>query len=311
MRIEKISEHYHSNLITKGQYIAQMYSVHDVLYQYSEFIKTSDIRSLEIADNSVIFTTRTDNIRILGIRGDHRIAPIEILNFSEYEPVEFAQAAALIPEEGIIFDIGANIGFFSLTMAKRRKNLEIHAFEPILSTYEYLVTNKKLNGAEQILTHNIGLSNTNGDTDFYFYRAGSSNASNRLMDESRENIRVRCKLRTLDDFALDAELSRLDFIKCDIEGAELFAFQGGINTITKFKPVIFTEILRKWAHKFDYHPNEIIYLLAKIGYKCFYIKDKRLNELSQMDETTTATNFFFLTAAHIERHALHTKPATS
>jgi len=91
----------------------------------------------------------------------------------------------------------------------------------------------------------------------------------------------------------------VDFIKCDVEGAELFVFRGAKETIATYKPIIFTEMLRKWAKKFDYHPNEIISLFNGLGYRCFSIRNGFLSELSYMDDSTVETNFFFL---HKEKH---------
>jgi hypothetical protein len=60
-----------------------------------------------------------------------------------------------------------------------------------------------------------------------------------------------------------------------------------------------TEMLRKWAAGFGYHPNDIIDLFAGLGYKCF---DSTLKPFGRMDEATTETNFFFL---HPDTHAAH------
>jgi hypothetical protein len=61
-------------------------------------------------------------------------------------------------------------------------------------------------------------------------------------------------------------------------------------------------MLRKWSARFGYHPNEIIQLLASLGYRCFYASQDRLIGLLAMDETTKATNFFFL---HVDKHRKH------
>lgn len=94
-------------------------------------------------------------------------------------------------------------------------------------------------------------------------------------------------------------IKRLDFIKCDIEGAELFALRGGKKTIEKYKPILFVAMLQKWSAKFNYHPNDIIRLMKKVGYHCFEINGEHLSWLSVMTDETVATNFFFL---HTEKH---------
>ena len=93
--------------------------------------------------------------------------------------------------------------------------------------------------------------------------------------------------------------SGADFIKIDVEGAELFVIEGGSDTIRRSKPIIFTEMLRKHAATFNYHPNDIIDLLAAENYRCFYSRKGELIEFFRMNERTEEKNFFFL---HKENH---------
>jgi len=104
----------------------------------------------------------------------------------------------------------------------------------------------------------------------------------------------------LQSYVFDRNIS-VDIIKCDVEGAELLVYQGGIKTIETFKPVVFTEMLRKWSAKFGYHPNDIIALFSQQGYLC-YCNDgaQQLSCIREITEDTANTNFFFL---HPEKHA--------
>jgi hypothetical protein len=92
---------------------------------------------------------------------------------------------------------------------------------------------------------------------------------------------------------------QVDFIKCDVEGAELFAFEGAVAILKRDKPIVFTEMLRKWAAKFHYHPNKIFELFFSLGYRSFYTEGIALVELNEMTDETVETNFFFL---HSEKH---------
>jgi hypothetical protein len=93
-------------------------------------------------------------------------------------------------------------------------------------------------------------------------------------------------------------------IKCDVEGAELMVFRGGAETIATAKPIVFTEMLRKWAAKFGYNPNEIIDWFAALGYGCYTVRGSRLEVFGAMNEATAETNFFFLhRVAHASRIA--------
>jgi hypothetical protein len=125
----------------------------------------------------------------------------------------------------------------------------------------------------------------------------------------KENIQIfRCKVETLDGY-VSCTNSKVDFIKCDVEGAELFVFRGGISTLKEQQPIVFTEMLRKWSAKFNYHPNDIIEFFRPLGYAAYTIypspiqfnsKGIKLREFNFVDENTIETNYFFL---HREKHA--------
>lgn len=279
--------------IEKRKYIENMYSFHGLLFDYSNFIRNRDISKIEITDGSVVFTTRQHAIKIISKESDQRMAPIEILNFKRYEDSDFDMVIKLLKDDDVVFDIGGNIGYYSIAMSKIKSNLKIHAFEPIPSTYEMFIGNKMLNNAD-ITVNNFGLSDEDKELTFYYYKEGSGNASAAIMDEERDTSKINCKVKKMDDYFEISGLNRLDFIKCDVEGAELFAFKGGLKTIEKYKPIIFTEMLRKWSAKFNYHPNDIIKLLAPIGYSCYYECNGELVKIVQIDDDTKPTNFFFL-----------------
>ena len=110
---------------------------------------------------------------------------------------------------------------------------------------------------------------------------------------------VVCPVDTLDHFVKEQGVERIDFVKCDTEGAEKMVFAGGAHVFRELRPVVYTEMLRKHAARFDYHPNEIIEMFAGWGYGCYTSESERLLPFEKMDESTVETNFFFL---HREKH---------
>jgi FkbM family methyltransferase len=298
--LEKLKKEFVEGKITKANYIHQMYSQHKKLFEYSKFIKNTDIKKIEIEDGRVIITSRDLEIKLICEENDERIPPIETLNFDYYEKDESQMMYNLIEDGFTIFDIGANIGWYSIGITKAKNNIKIFAFEPILKTYKNLLANIELNKSQNIQTFNMGLHKEKTQLIFYFYPEISGNASSvNLSTESNPEI-IKCDVDTMDNFIKEQNVTKLDFIKIDIEGAELFAFEGGINTIKKFKPIVFTEMLRKWSAKFGYHPNKIIEIFNKINYNCFVVKENRLEIIKEMNEETVETNFFFL---HKEKHS--------
>lgn len=289
-----------SGAFKKPEYITRMYELHHThLFDYAKFMNATDIERIQITDGKVIMTSKKYGIHMLCPDGDQRVVPIESINFGSYEEEDSNMIMTLMPEKGVVFDIGANMGWYSLLSARKSNDLQIHAFEPIPKTYSFLDQNIKLNNFSNIFSHNFGFSDESKDLTFYFYSEGSGNASSKNLSGRQDVDLVTCYVEKLDDYVSKNQI-KIDFIKCDVEGAELLVFKGAVNTIARDKPIIFTEILRKYSAKFNYNPNEIFDLLRNEGYSAFTVKGSTLLELVVMDESTIETNFFFL---HTEKHA--------
>ena len=93
--------------------------------------------------------------------------PIDKIIFykNEYEEMQIKFLSEWINKNkpNIFIDIGANFGVYSLRISKLFKMLKVVAFEPVLTTFNKLKMNIKINSLEKrIKTYNVGLSNTNG-----------------------------------------------------------------------------------------------------------------------------------------------------
>ena len=295
---------YNKNLMDKPSFIREMYQSHHAgLFDYSAHLGKTNIKKIEIEDDCVIMTTRDRGLRMLCVPGDFRVAPIETLNFFDYEKSDSAMMDRLIFDGDVFFDIGANMGWYSINQALSHRTSKIYCFEPIPKIYSYLQKNLALNATANVSAFNFGFSNQSGTFDFYYYEEGSGNASAVNLTGRSDVLVCQCKVRTLDDFSNEIQ-TPIDFIKCDVEGAELMVFQGGIQTISRDLPIVFSEILRKWSSKFNYNPNEILDLFRSLGYRVFTADDNSLKEFSTMNDDTVETNFFFL---HPEKHARQLK----
>ena len=294
---QSLKASFSNGLVAKAKYIQSAHEdFHSRLFAYSSDICETDIASIEIKDNCVLMTTRKDRILIEVDPLDFRTAPIEILNFSEYEPYEMSIVRLLSPHIDTMLDIGANIGWYSLVIAASNKSACIHSFEPIPSTFARLENNCLLNNSENINCHNYGFSSTPGSFPFYFYPEGGINASMRNLSKREDAKVVQCQLITLDDFSSNHLTdSRCDFLKCDVEGNELSVLEGGISFLSQHKPILFLELLRKWSAEFGYHPNDVFKLLTDIGYIAYVVESEgKLVTIEKVDDDTIETNFFFV-----------------
>jgi FkbM family methyltransferase len=296
--LAELTARYQAGQVAKAEFIDSMNLCHASWFEYADYLKGSEVARIEIVPGGVVLTSTT-GVKIIVDRFDRRQPIVEALHFRNYEKDDAAMLYALTPASGVIFDIGANRGWYSLHLAKRSHNLRVHAFEPMPAIHAALLANLDLNRLPNVTPHDFGLSNRTGTARFYFNTkmTVASSAANLLGAADTREVEV--KLRTLDDVQAEWRTG-IDLIKCDVEGAELMVFQGGMKAIAACRPIIFCEMLRKWSAKFNYHPNDIIALLTTAGYRCFAPEEGRLVAVPAMDEKTEATNFFFL---HEEAHA--------
>ena len=156
-------------------------------------------------------------------------------------------------------------------------NIDIYSFEPVPETYRMMLRNLEINPelSPRIHPNHLGFMDQEGEITFYVPAASEAASAAPIEDqyylrEANQGQAERghhlqketCPVTTLDAFAEKNDFSRIDFIKVDTEGAELKVFQGGEQTIRKFHPVIYTEMLRKHAKRFGYHPNDIIHSIC-------------------------------------------------
>ncbi|MDD3138571.1 MAG: FkbM family methyltransferase [Lachnospiraceae bacterium] len=291
----EIRKKYVNSQIEKKEYIAEMYKKHQSLYQYSKLLPETNIKKIEIVDNKVYMTTRDLDIKLICKEFDERIVPIEMLNFGDYEPQETEMLSKILDiiNAKTMVDAGANIGYISMYLGKKHQDMKVYSFEPLKPTFDMLKENVENNELKNINIFNFGLSNKEEDVYFYYYPEGCGNSSLENLSERNDVQKIMCKTKLLDSVYAELEEDSLDFIKCDVEGAEFMVFQGAHNVLTEKRPIVFAELLRKWAKKFDYVPNDVLDYMSKIGYKCYCIRDEKLVEVKGIDESTLETNFLF------------------
>jgi FkbM family methyltransferase len=136
--------------------------------------------------------------------------------------------------EGIVFDIGANQGFYSIMMRKMSERLQIYAFEPHPKTYQLLEKGAELH---RFRSFNIGFGDEKTEAVLYDYdsRDGSTHAS--LYRGVIENIHGGSAtghpidIDTVDHFTRENHIGQIDLLKIDTEGNELNVLKGATRML--------------------------------------------------------------------------------
>ena len=303
--MKQLIKKYQNGEIEKHQFVDEMYKIHEVLEQYQEILGETDVTSINIYPNRIIFTIDDgEGIKLIHNRNDKYGIPLQVINFGGYEKDVYSIMTDLIHDGDTVFDIGANVGWYGIKLNKHFKNIDLYSFEPLQANYSKLLSNFELNGLKTNKVFNLGFFKENTQLEFYLDLENNKASSLTNLRGTSHVEKVICEVVRLDDFVTQNNITSVDFIKCDVEGSELFVFEGAKETLKQFQPIVLTEMLRKWAAKFNYHPNDIISLFNSLGYQCFELNGRTMRKIREVTDQTTSTNFVFLNKSHSKKIAL-------
>lgn len=167
------------------------------------------------------------------LNGKDDVMTPEILAYGYHEEAATRLFKKNIKSGMTVIDIGANIGYYSLLAAKGAgPEGKIYSFEPDPHNYSVLRKNIEVNGFTNITAIPKALSRQKGFVDLY---CDESNFGAHTL--ASENIQVRLwasiKVETLrlDDFLQERGISRVDFIKMDVQGAEGLVLEAAVKTL--------------------------------------------------------------------------------
>ena len=189
-----------------------------------------------------------------------------------FDPPEFKLTKFLISSlksNDIFYDIGANIGFYSLLSSNIIKIGQIHCFEPLPDIFDILKSNLK--SLPNVFLNNLALSNKEGDEKLYRIgnKSGFSTTIAEVADsyegEKKEDIGIVSI--TLDSYIKDHNQPTV--IKIDVEGGESAVIDGGERFLSNFSPTVIIEV---WGgdkgRKFS---SKALDKLIKFGYEPYFI----------------------------------------
>jgi FkbM family methyltransferase len=190
------------------------------------------------------------------------------------EPHITALYLAVLRPGSVAVDGGANIGMHSIRMAQAVvPDGVVLAIEPVPELRECLRQHlgENLIPESTVRIFPYALSSKPGEADFFQVldpiQHEFSGLLNRSVLDQHETRKISVTVATLDDLCRD--LPRLDFLKLDIEGAELDALRGGTAAIERFRPVIVFEQSQDSPRYFGYTWAELLSYFTARGYEIY------------------------------------------
>ncbi len=166
----------------------------------------------------------------------------------------------------IVFDIGAYKGDTAIIFARRvGKEGRVYSFEPVKANYRFLLKNIRLNGIQDIVIPlHKGCSDKSGLLKSVSAKSGA-HWSFLSEDEEGEDVNVV----SIDDYVESNNITKLDFMKMDVEGWEGNAILGAQNTIKRLKPKMAISLYHKSSDLLT-----LPLLMNRIGNYNLYIRCK-------------------------------------
>ena len=193
--------------------------------------------------------------------------------------------------DDVVFDVGANMGFYGLWMSKFVSNGSIHVFEPSKDTFvrcanNYNLNSKKINA--EIILNELAI----GDHVGFAYLSGDKDGENHLTTDTMITGN-KISLDTIDNYVIDRNIKKINYCKIDIEGFELHALRGAENMLRgKNIDCIQIEINRALENS-GVSVRELLEFIENVDYQlCCYNVDER--KLEKIDYISERENYFLV-----------------
>lgn len=212
---------------------------------------------------------------------------------------EVAIFRALVREVDTVMDVGANTGqYVPLFSRLVGPNGSVHAFEPVEPTFKLLVQNAvHFPNASRVFLNHLALGDREGVINMLVSQGRFTEASMASQTSAGGDdgiVTYEARVTTLDHYLKEKEVGRVDFIKCDVEGAEFFTIKGASQLLHgQSSPILFLEAWPAWTRRFGYEPFELFaYLESELGYLIYHIYHQTLRPVSSVTAWTAPKDSF-------------------
>jgi FkbM family methyltransferase len=226
--------------------------------------------------------------------------------------------AAVVRPNDVCFDVGAHVGDVSLFLARLAGDGgRVVAFEPVWPLYARLCENVQFDATWKapITTLPAGLADVQKiatiqvpEDDFAMGSLAQPDQWARVQQGARLKS-FECCFVTLDGLLESTHLPIPDFIKIDVEGAELLVLSGARRMFEDHSPLMLIEVFAPWERAFNYGPWDVLSWLAERGYRFLFACPPGLVEHEPSQSCPFPTEYeqgYNLVAFHPNKHGERT-----
>jgi len=189
-----------------------------------------------------------------------------------FERAELRFLERLLRPGMTVLDIGAHHGLYTLLCSKCvGRNGQVIAFEASPRECRRLAKHVRINRCSNVRIEPHAVGSESGSAELYVVN-GACNWGNSLRAPVvfESTFKIPVQVSPVDDVLLEMGISRVDFIKLDVEGAELSALKGTARLLRGVaRPAILVEVQDIRTRPWGYPSRAIVEFLTRAGYRWF------------------------------------------
>ncbi len=224
----------------------------------------------------VLRQTRLDRFQMI-VRADEEVGR-EIYYGGVHESAETAFLRSRVEQDSVCFDIGANVGYYSLLFAAVASHGTVHSFEPVPLNFYVLCTNRLLNHFSNLVANPCAVGDSNGNVAFVVARdsAFSSFVDTGIKPRATE---ISVPITRLDAYCEANNVAKIDVLKADVEGAEEKVLAGATTLLadrSRHPRTVMLELYEPMLSHYGSSIDRVLYQMERFSYRPFVFANGRL-----------------------------------
>jgi FkbM family methyltransferase len=226
-----------------------------------------------------------------------------VLEQIPYLEKEMLVLRKLVSPGDVCFDVGAAGGTYMWLLARfSSPGGRVYSFEPRRRSARAIERFRRLGGLDSVSVHEVGFAEQGGEVRVLIPRWGIFQFTTRAFIAPEDDAEVpegfidlvsqTIRLTTLDRFATDAGVERIDFLKADVEGAELSLLKGARQSIERWRPVVLLEIEDRHLGRYGQRAVDVVEFMTSHGYRMLTFSEGELRSATEVADDEN--NYIFL-----------------
>lgn len=212
-----------------------------------------------------------------------------------HEPETEAAFRKFLPNTKVFFDVGANIGFYSLLAKQLNPSAKVYAFEPFPQNAIAFHKNCAINNIVDAVLTEACVADYQGEVAFAVPPDDESGWGRIAYKDMFSGKTLKREVLTLDAFCSRMRIDKVDFLKVDVEGFEMKVLGGAERVLREHRPVICFEDNGPCLEDAGTSSVELFRHLLDRNYKIYYMQGDDLMETDKPVPGYLLMNYFAMT----------------